>query len=257
MNEGIDVVVVNYHTPDDLRKFLLSFRNVSDELSTKLYIANNDPLPRDVEVAESSDGVVCNQDNLYYSGALNRQGWLGAHDVVAFFNADTELRPGVLSHCYDLLLSDPQIAVVGPMQVNQRGLVTHAGIFGTLKRPAHAAWLRPPGPENQVVREAVTVSGSAYFVKRSVFNEMYECPIYRDLYPDVEGPFLPTKHYYEETWFSYHVQAHGYKVMYDGEVKMIHQWHTSTPKGGWADRQIGEAKKMFVEMCDHHGIDHD
>jgi len=261
---SITLVVVNYKTPDDLFNFCTSYEENIPKVLSQLVIVNNEPEKADLKVAQYFiDKGTCihqlAQGNLYYSGALNLAGYSipDLDGVVAFFNADTLLTPGVVDSCYDLLQSDSTIGVVGPGQVNSGGRVTHAGIFGTPKAPKHRGWKDRWREEYEDVREAVTVSGSAYFVKQEVFQWLDVCPLYRDLYPNVEGPFLPTTHYYEETWFSYHARAHGYKVMYNGKAKMIHEWHKASPVGGWAEQQMPISRKMFREMCDHHGIQHD
>src|SRR6202035_190672 len=57
--------------------------------------------------------------------------------TLAFFNADTRIRPGVLEKCVDLLESDPTYAIVGPRQVDDENKITHSGIYGTLEAPKH------------------------------------------------------------------------------------------------------------------------
>jgi GT2 family glycosyltransferase len=253
-------VVVNYRTPRDLSRFLHSYTENPPRGQSSLIVVNNDPQEADLEAVEPFDQIVdmhLSQGNLYYSGALNRAAKWCNSEVMAFFNADTQIRAGVLDHCSDLLMSDPLFAVVGPGQVSSRGLTTHAGIFGTLDRPRHRGWKERWKSDFEDTREAVTVSGSAYFVKTDVYHELWDCPQYREIYPDVEGAFLPTTHYYEETWFSYHAQAHGYKVMYTGEMQMVHEWHGASPVGGWAEQQMPKSRRMFREMCQHHSIQHD
>lgn len=188
-------------------------------------------------------------------------------DVLAFFNADTRIRPGVLESCVDLLLSDPTYAVVGPRQVDDANHLTHAGIFGSLEAPRHRGWKEPAGNRYTDVRDdAVTVSGSAYFIKRSVWSELLNCPVYcascERLFPGVEpqyhGAFLPTFLYYEETWISYHAQAHGYKVVYNGEVTMNHQWHTAISKMHDPQNKVFfKSREAFRQACDDHNIPHD
>lgn len=86
---------------------------------------------------------------------------------------------------------------------------------------------------------------------------MLGCEVYQQLHPGVGGAFLPTTHYYEETWYCYHVASHGYKVMYFGEAEMVHRWHKSSAQGGWADRQMPISRAQFRAACDAHGIERD
>jgi GT2 family glycosyltransferase len=182
---------------------------------------------------------------------------MGNNEVLAAFNADTVLTPHVLEDCVNALHQNEDWGVLGPHQVDKQGLTTHAGIFGTNDAPQHRAWHQKDSPEYHDIQEAVTVSGSAYFVKRSVWDKLTVCPIYAEKYPEALGAFLPTPHYYEETFCSYHSRAHGFKVMYYGMASMIHKWHTATPLGGWAEEQLPISQGIFREMCDLHGISHD
>lgn len=265
---GLDVVVVSYRTPEDLQVFCSSFAQFSNSsLETTIYIVNVHPTYHDEEGIEdvlSSVKDVCEtvyistNDNVGYSGACNLAGSLGSREVISFFNADVKLLDDrALLNSHDALARNPDWGVLGPAQVNEEKMCTHAGIFGTPVKPEHRAWHTPFRPQYQDVKEAVTVAGSAYFTKRTVWDELHECPVYRAQYPNVEGPFLPTPHYYEETWYSYHARAHDHKVMYYGEALIEHRWHKASPIGGHADRKMQRSKGMFMEMCDLHQIEHD
>jgi hypothetical protein len=107
----------------------------------------------------------------------------------------------------------------------------------------------------------VTVSGSAYFVRRDVWDDMTNNKQYRELYPDAIGAFLPTPHYYEETWCSYFARHLGYNVVYDGSISIGHSWHASSPKPGEgisnADKYFPISREIFRKACDHIGIERD
>jgi GT2 family glycosyltransferase len=195
--------------------------------------------------------------NVGYAGACNAAATIGDCEVIALFNADTELRPGVVDRCYELLMQNADWGVVGPKQVSLEGKITHGGIFGTLDAPKHRGWHEQDRGQYRDVEEAVTVAGSAYFIKRTVWDELTACPLYQDVAPHAAGAFLPTKHYYEETFASYHAQAHGHKVVYVGDTSMIHAWHKASPVGGASDQQMPESRRYFRLACDHHDIAHD
>lgn len=260
---GVDLVVVNYQTPHDLVAICKSYQECEHGTDTKLWIVNNGPTNRDLDAAEKALKFITkpvehiSQDNLFYSGAANRVGNMGTHDVLAIINADCRFEPYTVGILHDELMDHANWGAIGPLQVGDSGEVTHGGIFGTLSKPEHREWRQPESEEVHDVREAITISGSAYFTKRAVWNKMHECSIYRTMYPDVEGPWLPTNHYYEETWYSYHLFNHGYYVIYYGKARMIHRWHKASAPGGWADKQMPASRKMFVEMCDYHEIAHD
>lgn len=256
---GIDVVVVNYRTPDLLENFLNSYAAQLSEVPTTLHVADVTPLEAFPEGVLKDLGTWTEFDeNVGYSGACNELSTLGNHEVVAFFNADTELFDHTLDECHSALMENDGWGVLGPMQVDAKGHITHAGTEGGLQGAVPRGWRSKNLTKYRDVIECPTVFGSAYFVKRACWNELTQCPIYQDSYPEVVGAFLPTPHYYEETWCSYHAFWHGWRVVYYGMSTMLHHWHRASPVGGTTEREyMPRSKKMFQEMCDQHGIPHD
>ena len=250
MRPGIDFIVVDYQTPADLSGFLTSLVEFPPEVPWSLTVALVSPGPEDERVAKEF-GVLHDTvqftKNVGYARAVNRASIFGDHETLAIFNADTKLTKGVATECHNALHSNPAWAIVGPRQIDERGTITHGGIFQS-ERGFH----QPNSEEYGDVREdATTVSGSAYFIKRAVWKELTNCPHYAQYH--AEGAFLPTQHYYEETWCSWHARAHRYKVVYYGAATMIHKWHASSPRGGYADKQVTNSKRMFEEACAAHG----
>jgi hypothetical protein len=141
--------------------------------------------------------------------------------------------------------------------------ITHAGIVGTNTHPSHRGW-REYDPLDNLFKDRVnciTVSGSAYFIRRYVWDALTNNTKYREMYPDAIGAFLPTPHYYEETWCSYFARHLGYNVVYDGTVTIGHSWHASSPKPGegysHADAQFAVSREIFRSACDFIGIERD
>lgn len=268
--KGLDAVVVNYRTPDDLRRFVESWlSHQPEDISARLRIVNVAPMPADSEVASryidpGFVDVVEYFDNIGYGRACN----LGAQrdhgdgfDVIALFNADVELTPKAVQACYSALMSDDSWGVLGPRQVNDQKRLVHAGIIGTGAAPRHRGWLQVDyGQYSDVLDDVPTVSGSAYFIKRSVWVQLKCCSRFQlatlgDTSPGARsGAFLATPHYYEETWCSYHARAHGWKCVYYGEVTITHFFHRASPTGGWADQQMYRSRAQFREACELHGI---
>lgn len=258
---GIDVIVCNYKTPEDLEAFVRSYRAFPASVPTKLWVVDVDPsraqVLRDLNLVEGGDFYISHPWNIGYARAVNDAAHRGVHDVLAIFNADVELTQGSLDKCYEALMTHARWGVVGPLQTDGEQRVTHGGIFGTLSAPRHRGWKQRVDPSWRDVRIAVSVSGSAYFICRDVWTMLTDCPIYAEKYPDATGAFLPTPHYYEETWCSYHAQAHGLEVVFFGEVEVTHHWHRASPVGGWAEDQMPASQALFRQMCDEHGIPHD
>lgn len=252
-------MVVNYRTVPDLHAFIESWDAYRPEVNANLLVLDVAPLDRKaVHVAQAAGvGYESVSDNIGYARACNLGASLGDSDVVALFNADVELRPGAVQDCYDALLAHDDWGVLGPRQVDNTGRLTAAGIIGDEASPRHRGWHAQDRGQFQDVLEVPTVSGSAYFCKRSVWDELTACPLYQEAAPGAAGAFLPTQHYYEETFCSYHARAHGHKVIYYGSVTMLHQWHRASPVGGAAEKIMPESKRFFRAACDLHGIAHD
>lgn len=250
MRPGVDVIVVSYHSPLDLSKFLASIREHPPHVPWTLTVVNVAPTREDKDAALENLNYSCTSfsyitfdENVGYARAVNRAAQNGFRETIAIFNADTILYENVVNDCHVVLQSKSDWGVLGPRQTDEQGRITHGGFF-----PNERGFRHPNSHEFGDVRDdATTVSGSAYFIKRKVWDELSDCPLYHNSYPEAEGAFLPTKHFYEETWCSYHARAHGYKVVYYGPVTMIH-------KVGKPNAALEESKKMFEEACEAHGI---
>lgn len=255
---SLDIAVVNYHTPNDLDAFLASLDRCPPDVETQLTVvdvASDEAQPTNIPWAAGIGRRYAVNDNIGYARACNLAAEDGTGDVIALFNADTELTPGALDTCYNALLSREDWAALGPCQVDRYNRIRHAGIFGSNSSPVHRGWSEVNQGQYDDIREAVTISGSAYFIKREVWSELTKCRFYQEVAPHARGAFLPTKHYYEETFCSLHCREHGYRVMYYGPVTMIHKWHQASPLGGWAEQQMPASREYFRLACANHGID--
>lgn len=264
---GMDLVVVNYRTPADLGAFLESWEKFQPSWPCDVWIANVAPLSKDLDVGRWWTDVGCTKhhlihdENVGYARACNHAANFGSRQVIAFFNADVVLTAGALDECYEHLLSNDRYGVLGPRQVDSipRGKLTGTGHFGTHRSPVHRGFHGPDrnNRHSDVRDDAISVSGSAYFVRREMWDELFECPTFQQIAPDAEGAFLPTPHYWEETWCSYHAWAHGWKVVYLGTTTIVHKWHQASPIGGIGEKAIPVSQRMFREACDAHSIPHD
>lgn len=260
MTKALDSVVVNYQTPRDLEDFLASYNTHPPFWQGGLTVVNVAPTDRDRDVVAGWLGkfdfsVIEFADNVGYARACNRGAMEGEGDMLALFNADVVVTPDSLTFCYEALAAEPTWGVLGPRQVNEHNQLVGCGIFGDPRRPVQAAWMQTDRGQCGAIREdALTVSGSAYFVRRDVWQGLADCPLYRRAAPDAEGAFLPTPHYYEETWCSYHARAHGLKAVFYGPVSMVHKWHRASPLGGPADQRMTEARTIYQRACRMHRI---
>lgn len=258
----LDLVVVNYKTYRELAGFLWSYSKYHDSLVESLTVVNVAPEAMDRRIVEKfredfselsvrmTDVDV--SDNVGYGVACNLGASFGSAPILALLNADTEFEPGVLASMVDVFAKQPDVAVAGPRQVDRSNTIRHGGIFHNGTTAIQRGWNEHDYGQYCDDEEVWSVSGSAYFVRRSVWDELTACPKYVR-FCQATGAFLPTRHYFEETWCSVHARAHGHKVMYVGSTRMIHHWNRNDPS---VQRHHQSSKTLFNAACEAHGITH-
>lgn len=218
----IDAAIVDYGTPGLAIRALDSMRDC--------------PLFRSVALIDAK------MLRWSYAKSVNTAVSGGKGEFVLALNADTKmLEPP--DKILDLFDADPSIAVIGPRQVDSDGRVTHGGIFGTNERPEFRHWQAPLehcDGETADTRDAITVSGSVYFARRSVWEEL--------------GGFLNTPHFYEETWLSYLARHRGHRVVYTGSTTWLHEFNRSPTTQEWRVRMAVESRNLFRAACRREGI---
>lgn len=267
MKEQIDLLVVNYNTKDHLVRLI-------NELGTmnyrwKLYLADNGSTDGSTElIKESHEFILAEKvflnENIGYARAINQMAAETDSKYLAAINADVWMRDRDVTDLVDFMEATPNLGVVGPKQRNEQGRITHAGVFGENKHPKMRAW-QYPDPEDELFRKnekAITVSGSAFFMPRLVWDEMTLCTTYRNFHLDhfgyaPNGGFPEFPHYYEETLFAYHCRAHGYDVWYNGEVSIGHSWRASTGADPKLTEYFKEGRVGFRKFCQMHDIECD
>lgn len=253
---AIDVVVVNYKTPELLQDFHRSYiMHRFDGCTLTIVDVETRGLYGSVEQGDLK--VIYTEENIGYARACNMGAADGNNDVILLANADTLLTAD-LEECHVALMGHDNWGILGPRQTNSQGAITAGGILGPVQSPHQRGWNEPDvGQCSDVLDDVYSVSGSLYFIKRLLWEELTECSVMQKLYPEIEGAFIPTPHYFEETTCSRHAVAHGFKCVFYGPAKMIHHWHAASPHGGWADNQFQTSLQMHREFCDAHNIEHE
>lgn len=270
----IDLCIVNYNSTKELKRFLDTLHSDLDGpngalvKNWNLYITDNNSTDDFIPwIRDNEDKYFINRtylrQNIGYSAATNMMASKSGGEIIAVLNADVWMSSHDCLKIENIFNENPDIHILGPKQRDEHGRITHAGIVGTNTAPKHRAW-RELDTADQLYRdrvECVTVSGSAYFIRREVWNALTYNARYREMYPNAIGAFLPTPHYYEETWCSYFARHLGYNVVYDGSVSIGHSWHASSPKPGegysHADAQFPISREIFRKACDYIGIERD
>lgn len=267
----IDLVAVSYNASEELRTFLSSVIDYADEYFSLTIVDNASTDPGNREVLEEmmpqlwhnpfikKTRVIYNEENQGYAKAVNKGVSLEIAPLAAALNCDIELRPGLLSGIRRAF-EDPanaRVGVMGPRTTDRAGRITHGGILYRADGPGefHRWWQGVDTGQVSDVLDAPTVSGATYFFRRSMWNELTNCPDYQRADPGSEGAFLTTPfHYYEERWCSLHAKSHDWRVQYRGDLHMIHSWHKSSSVGGHVDLAFQKAASAYYAACAEYGI---
>lgn len=276
----IDLCVINYKTPLAINKFFQTLKPGYDTSLCKLYIMDNHSeddsltvIGREMSSGLFEGGFSPSEFNFGYAYGANYLALQGEGNIIGILNADVWLTCKDVALIEDHMMRE-NIDILGPKQRDESGNITHGGIFGSNSQPTMRGWHEsdPSDTKYRDVVDAVTVSGAAYFIKRDVWEFMTSHPDYLKVLemliedediprwraPErIRGAFLPTAHYYEETWCSYFARHLGFRIVYDGRISIGHSWHASSPVGGAADMKFRESKYIFNKACDFLGIEHD
>jgi GT2 family glycosyltransferase len=262
----IDLVAVSYNARAETEAMLQSASlNISIPF-TLMIVDNQSPDPAMSPLLDRAVGIVktnpaCVRVNVLralsnqgYARACNRGAQFGTAPYLALLNCDIQFLPGQVERIVDCFERDDyqDVGVIGPRTTTSGGMLTHAGIVATPNgRDGHRFWLTPDSPHAHDELDVPTVSGATYFMRRKVWEELTACEIYQKVSEGAPGAFLPTQHFYEETWCSYHARAHGWRVRYQGDAHLIHEWHRSSPVGSIS---LKAAEAQFKQACDLHDI---
>lgn len=261
----LDIVVVNFRTPEDLAACLGSLAAYPPSVPHTVTVVHVCPEQVDLDVAEffmSSNHHDAHwteqvwETNVGYNIACNRAAADGEAPHIACFNADTRVVVGTLDTMRSALDENPYWAIAGPRQTDDRGQLTAAGIFGPGDVPLHRGWHEPSGDGRytDVRDDCVTVSGAALFIRRSVWDELRDCPVQQAMFPGARGALGEQFHFYGETTCCYHARAHGHLLGYVGTTTMVHN-HMGA--GHPNQTSIASDRESFRRFCKAHELPHD
>lgn len=262
----IDLLVVNHNTKGKLQRLLDTLSRGWDGF--ELFVADNGSTDgsRDLLKTLPRDQVWFN-GNIGYARAINEMALRSSSRYLMALNADTWLDGDDVESLVSFMDDTPCAAVCGPKQVDEQSRITHAGITGSYEKPKLRGWRKRDARDElyKEIEPCVSVSGSAYTMRRSVWDELAACPVYRQFHSihlgaPPAGAWPAFNHFYEETLYSSHLHGHPElgKVYYNGEVTIGHSWHASSKVGSkWTQDGRREGQRMFRAFCDMHGLPHD
>lgn len=267
---GVSLLVVNYNTRDLIQRLVHCLNEDWEPGVWSLHIIDNGSTDGSREVLERMFSIpelhidsLEFGENVGYAKSINKLSHADDQEFLCAVNADTWFSTAHVKSVIESFRSKPNAAVIGVKQMDEQARIRHGGIFWDgVKNPVHRGWSErdPFDAKYKDVQQCWTVSGSIYYMRRSVWDQLASDPLYKKFVPEAEGAFLPTPLYFEETFFSVHAQKHGYEVWYDGTVPTAgHTWNASTGESH-NERSVElfrEARQMYIATCDLLGIEHE
>lgn len=266
----IDLLIVNYNTRHLLKRLLDTLESTWDAFDAgkicKIYIADNDSQDDSKAWLEANknfypiEKIFYNQ-NIGYSAAINHLASKSDSEFLCAVNADTWFTVNHVRQVQQSFTELPNAAVIGVKQRDEGNKIRHGGIFWDgVNNPEHRGW-GMWDPDDTFFKDRIqcwTVSGSIYYVRRSMWDAMTEYEPYRELFPRALGAFLPTPHFFEETFCSQLAHHMGYEVWYDGTVETAgHSWHASSDVGDASRKYFEISRNLYKATCDRLGIPHE
>ncbi|TDI23832.1 MAG: glycosyltransferase family 2 protein [Acidobacteria bacterium] len=238
------IVIVSYNARTDLEACLASLAEPQPTTRHEIVVVDNASSDGSAEVARArrpTVTVIDAGDNLGFARATNLGIRATASQLVLLLNSDTLPPPGAIDRLVEILLSRPDVAIVGPRLVDAHGALEVS--FGSMISPFAELWQtclvrgharRTPLLASLVERRARTerrvdwVSGACLLVRRAAA----EAAGLLD-----ERFFL----YGEDVDFCATVRGFGRHVLYTPAVEVVHHrgrsWQSAPASAATASRR--------------------
>jgi len=253
----LDIVIVNYETPDLLDECLRSITSLSPTGVRDVIVVDNSRSPESAELVmrdHPSVRLLRPATNVGYGGAANRGVAAGSGEYALVLNADAQLHAGAVEALIDELDVHPDTGIVGPRLVDRhcrvqpscgrfpaagRMLLHETGLWKALRSTRLGARTRPffdldaPGVVPWVM-------GAALAVRRREF--------------DAVGGFDPAYFmYYEEVDLCRRLATKGTLTRFTPAATIGHVGGASTAQNRAPMRR--EMFRSLARYTRHHGRD--
>ncbi len=265
---SVDLLIVNYNTKNLLRRVLDTLHLDFEDGVWEIYLQDNGSTDGSVEWIEKhlvdyNVTSVTLAENVGYAAAINSMAKQSSNEILAAINADTWFTTKHVKQMLQTFEDYPEQAICGPKQMDEQDRIRHGGIVwngpGT-GPPKHRGWAEVD-KQDKLYKDRIkcwTVSGSLYYVRREVWETMTQNQNYQTAVHGAEGAFLPTPHFFEETFCSVHAQHLGYEVWYDGTIETAgHSWHASEAVGEPSRKFWDISRNMYIRTCEMIGIENE
>jgi hypothetical protein len=222
-NKLISIITVNYKQAQVTNQLLASLQQITYPNVEIIVVDNNSGDADLIHTSYANVKLICNSQNLGFSGGNNVGIKESKGEFVLLLNNDTEVEPDFLEPLVELLVRFQDIGVVSPKikYFNQPDTIQFAGFSPmnpfTIRNFTIGRKERDCSIYNHI-KETPAAHGCAMLVRRKVINEVGLMP---------EEYFL----YYEEHDWSTTIKRGGYKIYYQPKSVVYHKESVSAEKG--------------------------
>lgn len=258
MNPKVSVIYVNYKSSEDLLESINSLINSKSKVSYEIIVIDNslkDVVSSKLKKLKKKVLYIKPPSNIGY-GAGNNLGAAKASGKYLFIlNPDTRINKHTIDILSKFLVDNDKVAIIAPNLVKENSdffenmgsseLTPIRAIFSlsfVSKLLPQNRFLREyflKDKDFEKLREVVAVPGSAFMIRKSVFEEVGRFD---------ENIFM----YFEEADLGKRVKEEGYKTYINPKAGVIHKWQQNGDKPEKLKRIFG--KSRFYYFRKHFGL---
>jgi GT2 family glycosyltransferase len=215
----VSVILVLRNRAESTLHCLASLR---DAVDVEVVIHDNASTDRTGELLDRLDGVAIHRspEGLHFVRGANAAAARARGRYLLFLNDDTRVAPGAIAAAAARLDAESDLgAVVGPI-VLPNGTLQEAGsiIWRDGSTLGYGRGRDPGEPEFQFRRDVDYGSGAFLMTRRALFDAL----------GGFDPVFAPA--YYEDADYAMRLRAHGYRVGYEPQARIMHLEFGGTPR---------------------------
>ncbi len=209
----IDIIVITYNAKDKLKQCLGSIEKYTKGVKYLLTVVDNcstDETCRFLKRYRQGKKIciINNKKNLGFSGGANIALKNTFNKFIAFLDDDAEVSKGWLEELYEQIKKNPKIGLVGCKIVLPNNRIFAADYWA---KPLYIAGVGELDKgQRDYIKECDILIGTCWLMRRAVIEKIGY----------FDETFFPSQH--EDADYCLRARIAGYKLIYDGRVKIIH-----------------------------------
>lgn len=208
----IDIIIVTYNAKDKLRRCLESVRKYTDGIKYSLVIVNNNSSDRTLQFLKNyrqrKINIINTNKNLGFCGAANLALRQTFNSFIVFLDDDTEVTKGWLTGLYKQIKNKSKVGIVGCKIVFPNNRILSADY--RVKPSQLVGSGEIDRGQRDYIKESDALVGACWLMRRELIKKVGY----------FDKRFFPCQA--EDTDYCLRTRLAGYKIIYNGQVKIIH-----------------------------------